>query len=162
MFQIRPGMANGTSSRQKRCQPENRKLRLASSRSNRNRSQRLKKAEGHIPSLRGEDREDGRQFRPKHIARKQRDEKNDGKGEITKHRHGLQDIKQRDQYHFGPVILGRERRVSERKYQGGNECRQHAQRRSKRVGRQSQGRKRDFGLLSGNQRLNHLPGARSD
>ena len=33
MFQIRPGMANGTSRRQKRCQPEKRKLRLASSRS---------------------------------------------------------------------------------------------------------------------------------
>ena len=33
MFQINPGMANGTSRRQKRCQPENRKLRLASLRS---------------------------------------------------------------------------------------------------------------------------------
>jgi len=33
MFQMRPGMANGTSSRQKRCQAVARKLRLASSRS---------------------------------------------------------------------------------------------------------------------------------
>jgi hypothetical protein len=33
MFQIRPGMAKGTSTRQKRSQPDRRKLRLASSRS---------------------------------------------------------------------------------------------------------------------------------
>ena len=33
IFQMSPGMANGTSRRQKRCQPEARKLRLASSRS---------------------------------------------------------------------------------------------------------------------------------
>ena len=33
MFQIRPGIANGTSSRQKRCQAVRRKLRAASSRS---------------------------------------------------------------------------------------------------------------------------------
>ena len=33
MFQIRPGMANGTSRRQKRCHAEKRKLRVASSRS---------------------------------------------------------------------------------------------------------------------------------
>src|SRR6201990_240670 len=33
VFQIRPGIANGTSSRQKRCQPERWKLWLASSRS---------------------------------------------------------------------------------------------------------------------------------
>ncbi|CAJ6952875.1 Uncharacterised protein [Burkholderia pseudomallei] len=32
-FQTRPGIANGTSSRQKRCQPVWRRLRLASSRS---------------------------------------------------------------------------------------------------------------------------------
>src|SRR5208282_6290196 len=33
VFQMRPGMAKGTSRRQKRCQPEKRKPRLASSRS---------------------------------------------------------------------------------------------------------------------------------
>src|SRR6201987_2725796 len=33
VFQIRPGIANGTSSRQKRCQPERWKLCVASSRS---------------------------------------------------------------------------------------------------------------------------------
>jgi hypothetical protein len=33
VFHMRPGMAKGTSTRQKRCQPENRKPRLASSRS---------------------------------------------------------------------------------------------------------------------------------
>ena len=33
MFQIRPGMANGTSSRQKRCQPEKPEAGAASSRS---------------------------------------------------------------------------------------------------------------------------------
>ncbi len=33
MFQMRPGMANGTSRRQKRCHAEKRKFRVASSRS---------------------------------------------------------------------------------------------------------------------------------
>ena len=33
MFQVRPGIANGTSSRQKRCHAEKRKLWVASSRS---------------------------------------------------------------------------------------------------------------------------------
>ena len=60
MFQMRPGMANGTSSRQKRSQPLKRKPARRFVEIARHRAQRLVEAERHVPGLRGEDREDRR------------------------------------------------------------------------------------------------------
>ena len=74
VFQTRPGMANGTSSRQKRCQPQSVKAARGLVEVARDGAQRLVEAEGHVPGLAGEDREDRREFDAEHLAREQRQE----------------------------------------------------------------------------------------
>ena len=64
VFQIRPGMANGTSSRQKRCQPREVKALRRLVEVVRHVAQRLVHAEGHVPGLAGEDREDAASSAP--------------------------------------------------------------------------------------------------
>ncbi len=71
VFHTRPGMANGTSSRQNVCQPVRWKLIDALLQVRRHGAQRLVHAEGHVPGLAGEDREDRRQFQPHHLAGEQ-------------------------------------------------------------------------------------------
>ena len=62
VFQIRPGAANGTSSRQNRSHGDSRKCRRHLVEIARHRAQRLVEAERHVPGLAGEDREDRRAF----------------------------------------------------------------------------------------------------
>ncbi len=70
-FQISPGAAKGTSSRQNRRQAPRRRPSDTSLQVARHGLQRLVEAEGHVPGLGGEDREDRRQLRPEHPPGKQ-------------------------------------------------------------------------------------------
>ena len=69
VFHTRPGMANGTSSRQKRCQPIRWKRIGRFLEVGRHGLQRLVHAERHVPGLAGEDREDRRELQPEHAGR---------------------------------------------------------------------------------------------
>jgi hypothetical protein len=74
MFHTMPGMAKGTSSFQKRCQPDSRKLVDTSTRS-RAHAQRLVEAERHVPGLAGKDRKDRRELGAEHASGKQQQER---------------------------------------------------------------------------------------
>ena len=97
MFQMRPGIENGTSSCQKRCHVVRGKPRETSSRSRGHRAQRLVEAERHVPGLAREDREDRGQLGAQHAAGEQRHEERDRERKVAQHRHRLQDVEDRDQ-----------------------------------------------------------------
>ena len=128
VFHTRPGVANGTSSRQNRCQALRWKLSAASARSAGHRAQRLVQAERHVPGLAGEDREDRRQFQPHHLAGEQVHEEHDGEGEEPQDRHRLQDVQHRDQHQPGPPAFRGGGAVGEGEQQRGDQRGEHPQR----------------------------------
>src|SRR6266436_3472918 len=68
-------------------------------------SQRLVIAERHIPSLAGEDREDGRTFSAELAAGKEPQEKDDREGKKAEDRYGLEDIEGWHDNEFGLSTL---------------------------------------------------------
>src|SRR5262249_55954989 len=127
VFQIKPGAANGTSSRQKRSQPDWRKWRPPPPKLGRDRAQRLIEAEAHVPSLAGEDREDRRALSPQLAAGKQPHEEGDREGEEAEHRHRLQNVEGRNDDQLRLAALGRHGRDHEGEQQRGEDSREHPQ-----------------------------------
>jgi hypothetical protein len=99
----------------------------------RHRRQRLVEAEGHVPGLTREDREDRGKFRPDHAPREQIEEKENGKGKKTKNRHRLQDIERGNQNHPKTPALGGKGCHNERKDDRKSQRHEHAERRSEGV-----------------------------
>ena len=115
----------------------------------RNGLQRLVEAEGHVPGLAREDREDRRELHAEYLARKQRHEPDNGEGEEAEHRHRLQDVEERDQHQLRPPALGGERAVDEGEDQRGDDCRQHPHGGAQRIFRQDRGIERDRRFAGG-------------
>ena len=117
-------------------------------------SQRLIKAEGHVPSLARENRKNGREFRTEHAAGRERHEEHDRNRDESQNRHGLQDVEQRHQEFPGAFALRGPGRISQRKDHRQRERGQHTQSRSRRVFRQVNGierERRDVELRQGNE-----------
>ena len=73
----------------------------------------LVEAEGHVPGLRGENREDRRAFVAEQTAGKERSrEHRQHDREKTEDRHRLQDVEHGDQQLFRAPAFGREGRIS--------------------------------------------------
>ncbi len=100
MFQMRPGIENGTSSFQKRCHVREMKTARDFVQIARHRAQRLIEAERHVPRLARENRKDRGALGADHAARKEREKERDGKRDVAEHRHRLQDVEDR---HRAPV-----------------------------------------------------------
>ena len=102
-------------------------------------AQRLVHAEGHVPGLRGEDRENRRAFDAEQPARKKGDEAGHGNRQKAEDRHRLQDVEDRDQDLLALSALGRDRRIDEAEDERGDERADHPQYGAKRIRRQPPG-----------------------
>src|SRR5262249_52797134 len=96
----------------------------------RNRTQRLIEAEGHVPGLAREDREDRREFRTKNSSWREREKEKIGDGQVTKDRYGLQNVEYRNEQRACARALRGPGRIGECEDERNEEAGQHPQRRA--------------------------------
>ncbi len=96
-------------------------------------AQRLIEGKGHIPGLRGEDREDGGAFGAQHRSGKKPKKKRHREREKPEDRHRLQDVEQRDEDEIRAPAFGGERRIGECEDERGGNGREHSQGRAQGV-----------------------------
>ncbi len=143
MFQTSAGMANGTSSCQKRIHADRLKRLGRLGELRRYRTQRLVETERHVPGLAGENGENGRELRTEHAPGRQRQEEDACNRNETQNRHRLQDVQNRHQEPPGALALRRPSRVGQRENQREKQRRQHAESGSGGVFRQMHGIERE-------------------
>ena len=162
MFQMRPGTANGTSSRQNRIHGDSRNERATSVELHRHRPQRLVEAECHVPRLARENREHGGEFRAQHLARRQRQEEHDRHRDEAEDWNRLQNVEDGNEQLLRSLILSSERGVSQREPERKRERGDHAQRGTRRISRQCPHIERDRSHLEPRERFGEMASGRSD